>query len=615
MSETQEIYEAGTGYNDEPVPKEFTSTLSGFTPAPDVLTSEFGFVTSLVNTDNQDYVIGCNRYDPYFRWTGAVTQLNGALAGGETAITVDSTLTSNIFVSDTATSASATTVDVAGTPWAADQWINFYIYITSGTHAGKIRKITDNDSNTLTFDTLGSTPGTATFEVKQLAFPVTGTLIYNGTEIAYTAIPTATTFTVASAHAASDNAIVALAITQYPENPRGDRLTNYLNRIVVGNVRSAMARDSGGALSGFSSGGSVFVSKLNDPFDFGFAATRVAGEGDIISMPYGGGEITDVQHQEDGAYAFKSGYIEKITYLQDSSDLVVRDPLKAGVGSVGKTLKGSDDIYFITKDRKFTSIGRIKYKDIKPETENIGYAVQDYLKSAGVDDVGRGAEIEDKLYIPIKSSADITNNDVVLIYNKSGYFEGIWDLPVFSIAEMGDEWYFAESNGSNVYKMFTDSFADVEGDDRFNIVSEVATHFMNLTASKSNLQAMNCLFVEGYIRGGTTVTFNIWKDFASSPFLTFNFTTDESGLLDGEESTAALGIEPLGINPLGITFSDPLDDGRRHFSFRIYFPYQYGNYFSVGQSSDGVDQDYEIIRYGLGIKEDPAVKFSRIKSN
>jgi hypothetical protein len=577
---------------------------------------EFGFVTSLVNTDNQDYLVGCNRYDPYFRWTGAVTQLNGALVGGETAVTVDSTLTPEIFESKTASGSSATTLDVATTPWATDMWVNFYVYITSGAHAGKIRLITDNDSNTITFDTLGSDPGACTFEIRQLAFPVTGTLIYNGTTIAYTGIPTATTFTVASAHAGSDNDMVTLAPTEYPANPRGDRMTNYLNRVVVGHVRSAMARDSGGALSGFSSGGSAFVSKINNPFDFGFSAARVAGEGDIISMPYGGGEITDVQHQEDGAYVFKEDYIEQVTYSQDTSDLAVREPLKAGVGSIGKTIKGADDIYFITKDKRFTSIGRVKLKDLKPETENIGLPVQDYLKNCVVDEIGRGKEIEGKIYIPLKSSSEEANNNAVLIYNKhnKGYFEGIWEIPVFGIEEADGEYYYAESNGPDVYKMLTGEHSDVVGSDRYPIVSEVATHFMNFTPSKANLQAMFCLYVEGYIRAGTTITFQTWKDFATDPFLEFNFVADsDTGLLDGQESNAYLGGNPLAINPLGASFSDVLSDGRRHFSFRVYFPYQYGNYFSIGHFSDGADYDYEITRYGLGIKEDPAIKVARIK--
>lgn len=575
---------------------------------------EFGYVHSLVNNDNADYLIGCNRFDDYFRWTGAVTQLNGALAGGETTVTVDSTLEEDIFYSGTASSATATTVQVGSNIWAADQWNGFEIYITSGTHSGKVRKITDTTANTLTFDTLGTSPGTATFEIRKLAFPETGTIIYNGTSIAYTTIVSATSFAVSSAHAASDNAIVTLSPTTYPENPRGNRFTNYLGRIIVGNVRSALARGTGGALGGYSTGGSVFVSKISNPFDFTYTATRVAGEGDIISAPYGGGDWTDVQQQEEEAYLFKQNYIEAIQYSQDENDLVVRTPLKAGVGSIGKTIKGSDDIYFITPDRKFTSIGRVRAKDIKPETENIGHNIKRFLDACGVDDVGRGAEFKDKIHIPLKSDPDQTDNDILLIYNKKGFFEGIWDIGAFGLAVFNEELCYAESNGANVYKMYQDAHADIIDTDRYPIFSEVATHFFNLTPQKSNIQAMNGLYVEGYIRGGTTVTFKAWKQFESTAFLEFTFATTEEGFLDGEASQAFLGSNPLGINPLGATFSDPDADGRRHFSFTVYFPPQYANFFSVGHTSNGTDLDYEITRYGLGLKEDVSVDATKVKT-
>ncbi|MCC7117842.1 MAG: helix-turn-helix domain-containing protein [Anaerolineales bacterium] len=55
MTEEQSKYQTdalemfGKGYNQDEIPhKEFTSTLSGFTPAPDVLIQKFGHVTALV---------------------------------------------------------------------------------------------------------------------------------------------------------------------------------------------------------------------------------------------------------------------------------------------------------------------------------------------------------------------------------------------------------------------------------------------------------------------------------------------------------------------------------------------------------------------------------------
>lgn len=606
-------------YDDEMEGYSLNHSSGGWFRIKDGFTAdkEFGYVSSLVNNDNADYLIGCNRFDDYFRWGGAITQLNGALAGGETSIPVDSTLETDIFYSGTASAAhTATTVQIGSSTWAVDQWNSFEIYITSGAHSGKVRKITDTTANTLTFDTLGSDPGACTFEIRKLAFPETGTIIYSGTAIAYTTIVSATSFEVSSAHAAADNTVVTLAPTLYPENPRGNRFTNYLSRVIVGNVRSALARGTGGALQGYNAGGSVFVSKILNPFDFTYTATRVAGEGDIISAPYGGGDWTDVQHQEEEAYLFKERYIEALQYSQDANDLAVRTPLKAGVGSVGKTLKGSDDIYFITPDKQVTSIGRVRAKDLKPQTQNIGYNIKRYLDSCGVDAVGRGAEFKDKLHFPLKSSTTATDNDIILIYNKqgNGFWEGIWDLPAFSLQEFNNELCYAESNGCNVHKMYQSQHTDLVGTTRFPIFSEVATHFFNLTPAKSNIQSMSALYVEGYIRGGTTVTFKAWKQFAETPFLEFTFATTEEGFLDGEASQAFLGGSPLALGPLGATFSDLDADGRRHFSFTVYFPPQYANFFSVGHSSNGEDLDYEITRYGLGLKEDVSVDSNRVKT-
>ena len=363
---------------------------------------EFGFVTSLVNTDNQDYVVFCNRYEPYQRWTGAVARISTALSGGETDVPVDTTLLIDIYDAQTAIVSNATTLTIASNTWADSQWVGFYVHITSGSFTGSVRLITANTANTVTFATLGSDPSTPTFEIRKLAFPPSGTIIYNGTTSAYSDIPTGTDFTVTSAHAAPEGSLVTLVPSEYPAAPRGNRLANYLNRIMVGNVRSALARNSGGALAGYASAGSLFVSKLNNPFDFSYSAARVAGEGDIISMPYGGGDITDVSYQEDTAYTFKERYIESLTYSQDANDLAVRVPLKAGIGSVGKTLKGADDIYFFTPSKQLTTIGRVKTKDIKPATLNIGLQIKRFLETCTMDDLGRGIEIAEKVYFPMK---------------------------------------------------------------------------------------------------------------------------------------------------------------------------------------------------------------------
>lgn len=573
---------------------------------------EFGFAHSLVNTLNEDYTVFSNRYEPYQRWTGAVLKLNGALSGGETSIVVDSTLLVDVYQAKTATSSSATTLTVSTATWAADMWINFYVLIKGGALTGQVRKITDSDGTSITFDTLGSDPGSVAFEIRKLAIPASGTVIYAGTTIAYTAVPTETTITVANAHAAADNVLLTLVPTEYEGAPRGNRIANYLARIVVGNVRNAMARGTGGALEGYSSAGSLFVSKLKDPFDFSLAATRNAGEGDLIAMPYGGGNITDVVEQEEVIYAMKERYIEAISYSQDANDLANREPLKSGVGSIGKTTRGADDVYFFTADKQLTTIGRVKQRDIRPQTMDIGFKIKRYLENADLSTVGRGIEIVENVYFPIKSSSDADYNDVVLVYNRNkNIFEGIWDIGAFGIERWNGNYYYASASSPNVYQMFT-GYSDQEGDTKFSIDFEATTHYMNLTGSHANSQAINGISMEGYIAAGSTFNFEMFADFASSPFLTGTFAFTEEGLLDGTASEAFLGGSPLGIGGLGI--GEPEEDGRRHFLWRQYFPFTYGNYFSFGLSANSVDNNFEVTRIGLMLKDAVTVDTRRIKA-
>jgi len=447
--------------------------------------ADHGFITSLVNNDNQDYVVSCNRYEPYERWTGAVTTLSADITTGGTTIPVVSTLIPDIYDSKTAATSSATQFTVSDTPWVDNQWKGFAVHIPS---TGKVRLITANTNNSITFDTLGADPGAVPFEIRQLAFPASGTIIYAGTTLPYTSIDTATSFIVASRHNATSGTPVTVVPEEFPGAPRGNRFTNLLARLVLGRVRSALTRNSSGNEIGYSTAGSYFVSKINNATEYSFGAPRLAGEGDIISTPFGGGEITDVAAQEDTAYVFKERYIEAVKYTQDSDDLPVRDPLKAGIGSVGKVIKGSDDIFFVTADNKITSIGRIKLVDQLPQTDNIGYRIKRLLDTYDFSEVV-GKEYNDKIYIACKSSSSATRNDIVLVYSKQlKVFEGVWNISINALEEFNNALLFGSANSPDVYKMLVGT-SDVVGTTSYPIDFQATTHFMNFTPSKC------CFFV------------------------------------------------------------------------------------------------------------------------
>lgn len=587
----------------------WTRLESGFTDG-----SEHGYKEHIRNIDNEDYLYSNNRTEDYRRWPGAITQLNGALVGGETTVTVDGVLKDQVLYSGTASAAhSATSLSVAGTPWASKQWVNFYVKITSGAQSGKIRLITDTGSNFISFGTLGADPGACTFEIRIAAFPASGTLVIGTEEVAYSAIPTATSFTtsaIVSAHA--DNSPVTVKPTSYPGAPKGNRLEVNLDRMMVGNVAAAMSLDGSGNAQGSTNPLAVFVSKLRNAADFTFAATRAAGEGDIISFPEGSTKVTDIANQEENAYVFTEKSITAVQYSQDSNDIAVKTPLRTGVGAIGRVIKGENDVYFVTPDKKISSIGRMENKDSTPQVENIGLAIK-RLTDDFEFDAHAGIKFKQRIFHACKASDDSTYNDRTLVYNElTRSYEGVWTISPFGFGVYDNKLHYANSRNPNIYEMFTGT-ADQDGDTLYPISSEWQTNFFNLTPSKANLQSVYGWFVEGFIWGGTqTITFKLYKDYNSQASYEFTFGIDDDGFLDDSIGlNGYFGGSPLGITPIG-SLGSVQSDGSRHFSFLIYFPFVYGNFFSLGIANDEETAQFDITRQGLAISEDTDFAASRI---
>lgn len=582
--------------------------------------SNVGFVHGFIRSGNDDWIHYGNREEYDTRWNGAVTQLNGALAGGESTITVDSVLRPDIYDDQTASASAATTLDVASAIWAASQWINFFVHITSGVHSGKVRRITANTSTQITFDTLGSDPGSCTFEIRYPLFSETGTLIYNGTEIAYSAMPTATTFTVTNAHAAADNSPVTVIPTTYPANPRGNRMVVLRGRRYVGNVRSGLLRDSAGTLSGAAQPGAVFVSKVvnatnldGDLIDFTFADPRAAGEGDVIAGAYGGEGITDLAVHDDGVYMLRPHAIEAIKYSQDTNDVAQIEQISTSYGAITRPISGFDDLFFFTSDKQLTSISRVLLKADKEQAINIGLPVKRLLQSYGYDKNSKGAAYRNRLHLPVKNTDADTAANRLLIYNMNGFFEGEWWLPIDGMDIFNNDLYASLSNGPNVVKMYeglNDKLGIVSDNSyEFPITSIYESNWINQTSNGFNQQEVNLFLCEGYILGGTSLDFKLYKNLQTSPFLQFTFAgTDDA--VDDDFLSHFLGSLPLGIEPIGGISTNANEDGMKHFMFMVYFPFEHAEWISWGFTNTGLNQNYEITRAGMNYKEDTILDFA-----
>lgn len=619
-------------YDDEleyydPGALSWSKLKDGFTTS-----SDFGFVHGFVRSGNNDYLHGGNQYEADFRWTGNTTLLDGAIASGAGAeIQVDSVLRPDVYANHQAAeinSTSATTIELSSVVWAANQWVGFYVYIKDGTHVDKIRPITANTNDTITFDTLGSDPGSVDFEIRYPLFAASGNLIIGGNSTVqpYTSLPEHNKFAVSSiAVTAADNAPVTEEIELFYENPRGNRMEVLRARRYVANVRSGLLRDSSGTLSGAAQPGSVFVSKVvsglypgNDLTDFTFSATRTAGEGDIIAGAYGGEGHTDIKAHDDEVYMFKPNSIESLSYSQDTSDVPNLKQISTQYGSKMQVIKGRDDLYFITSDKQFTSLGRVRQKAEKETALNIGLPVKRLLESYGYDKDAKGAAYRNRIHIPTKSKESDSNTNRLLIYNLDGRFEGEWWVSVDKMDLFGGELVASQSNSPNVVKLYQ-GLNDVLGESgdntkAFPISTEYVTNWFNSTGSAFNQMELNLFLCEGYILGNTTLDFKLFRDFLDSPFLSFNFQGNE-GTVDSEISERFLGSLPLGLDPIGAISSTPDNEGMRHFMFMVYFPFEHAEWAAWGVNCSGRDTNFEILRAGLNPKEDTILDFgNRLKT-
>jgi len=570
---------------------------SGFTSA-----QEFGFADHSVNTDATDYNYFCNAVDPYQRWRGYHSLITSALVGAETTIPVSTTLLDDVFYTGTASAVTTTTVTIATSSWATDLWNTFYVRITNGASQGKISLISATTATQITFTAIAGLAGTPTFEIRKLAVPTTGTLIYGGTTIAYTAVPTDASFTVGSAHAAADNTPIALVPEEILTNgvPRG-------NRLIVDNTRMFVAGVIG-------NGPSTYYSKIANAGSFSFSSPRIATDGGVIDTPEGGGKIRDLVAQEDVIYILKNGIVKTVTFTQDGNDLPQIQPLVESnrVSVVGRVFKTANDVYFATQDNSITSLGRLPNLDQNTRAFDISYDVK---KGVSLMDFSnfRGIEYQDRSIMSCKETEDSTSNDVCVVFNSQRQrWEGVWDLDAADFFTYQSVPHFVSSSSKETYKMFEGIDKDKAGV-HYPVNSFWKSGYLNYTKTGINLQELYSIIVSGWISSNTTLTFDLTYDFGNSADVTsWEFSGVESDYIFGEPVYNVLGQFPLGVVPLGMIGEEILDNKRK---FLVIFnvPAKQHHWFQFGFGSNGLGQDWEITDVFFEVEPTPDVNHNLIK--
>lgn len=550
--------------------------------------SAFGFADHNINTDATSYTYFCNARDPYSRWTGQFTMLNGALAGGEATVTVDTVLQDEVYHSDTASACTTTTITIATAKWSTNLWNNFYVLIKDGAQAGKISKISATTSTQITFAVIAGLAGTPAFEIRKVAYNDTSdlTLRIGTSNVTYTGFGSQTTFTGCSGTpAAADNAAVTQAVKEYPSIARGNILWVLNTRMFVGGV---MGKES-----------SIFYSKIADATDFSFSATRAANEGGVIDTPEGGGGLLGTGLQEDTIYAIKRDIIKTITFTNDENDFPVIKPLidAPGVGAASRlgVFKVDNQLMYVAADGGLKSVGRVAQIDFVQPLQTSD-PIAEFIKTLDLSNAA-GFFHKQKAYISVMS-ADGSSNDLTLVYN---FQKQAWEAPIYGLAascwtEYYGDLYFGSPTQKEVYKAFPESVYDDLGAP-YECVARFAYNNYQQPALPKHF---NMLFMEGYIGENTTIAVKVRYNYLGG-------LETREGSLAGTETTYLisgadynlLGNQAIGLNPLG-SLVDEADAPTDLQKFRIYFTTGPTSFYeiSVEVSSDAVGARWEVLRFG-----------------
>lgn len=562
-----------------------------------------------VNSSAQDYEYFCNAVDPYMRWNGYHSKLTAALAGGETSIPVTTTLKSSVYYSGTASASTNTTITIATAHWATNMWNNFYVRITSGAHSGKIALISGTTSTQITFAAIAGLTGAVTFEIRQLACSASGTLIYGGTEIAYTAVPTDSSFTVGAAHAAA----ISSAVAEVPENvlggagnlvPRGNIfLTQYTRMFISGRM-------------GYEA--STYYSKILDAADYSYSAPRAADDGGVIDSPEGGGPVKDLVLQEDKIYILKNGIVKTLTFTQDGNDLPAITTLleSPSVSVAGRAFKVNNDTYFATNQNAITSIGRLPNIDSNPRSFDISYDVKGGISLMDFSE-SRGISYQDKAIIACKETDSSSANDIMIVRNFKvndgiGAWEGIWDLEASDFFEYNGKPYYGSSADKECYEMFYG--LDKERDDlHYPVNAYWKSGYMNFTEDGQSMQEVDQIAVRGWIKRNTKLTFDIAYDFGSSAeTFSWDFEGIEEDYTFGEPVYNVLGTFPLGVMSIGSSV-ESIDEEKVRFIVYFNVPRRQHMYLQVGFGSNDTQQDWEITALAVRAEAVESINTSLVK--
>ena len=377
-------------------------------------------------------------------------------------------------------------------------------------------------------------------------FPATGTIMYNGTEIAYSS-KTDTTFVVVSAHAsagASDGVAEAIDDSTHSSITKGNILLSAKDRLWIAgqpDAPNALDYSDEGDAFQFTGGANRSDSGTEDFFNIGGAITGLAEKGEEI-----------IVLGEDGGDGFSFSYPTSTTKAPNFREIFRSSG--QGCTSPRSVFKVNNEVYFANKngiaaldDLSGTEkvFNKSITRDILPTLANYSFdeAVCIYHDKESI------------LLMGCKSSPDFPGNDTVIgveFYRTKGGSStfGItrFDWPVNTFSILGDRIYFGSSVEMNSFK----GFETYQNDGAPRNIRYATKRFF----FEDPFQAKGCRLaaVKGYIKDGTDIDVEILYNAGFKG--TGNKTIQSTGNYVSSSVLNTIGAFALGVNPLGATLAE-----------------------------------------------------------
>lgn len=433
-------------------------------------------------------------------------------------------------------------------------------------------------------------------------------LLINGTEYTYTDISMdGMTFTGVSPDPSGAGIAVGDAVIQSVHTYTGSNIVTNGSGSLSAFVFDLISTLENQVWYGSFESNNMYVSKTNDYKSVEFTVpARLPAEGALIvldSPPVALIPESAVMYASAGSDQWWESLKTDVTIdvsgvatpTQTLSMVRLKTAFNQAAQSQALTAKYKNSLIYVSHEPIINALGLVQYINNEPQVVNLSDPIKFDVDAY---DFTGGSIYYDNYYLYVAVPA----SGIVRMYNvQKNYWEAPQTLPVSRfyhvLNDEGQTELYGHSSITNEhYKLF-------EGyNDNGNPIFAVAAfpYVCNSGGSPDMQKNFNELYTEGYISANTTLMVNVNYDFGG-------FSGTYTGLIEGSDARiifnritdGSLGQNPLGTQPLGQILNLPFNPPVPKFRVIKTMPRQ--DYFErqIVYSSNDVDAQWVLLRFGL----------------